>query len=316
MNGNNIKCHNNSSSQDQRASFKRDSNRYWLRGGADWGQFSSVLPVEETFNPHADGDDFSSQGDPDIVSDTNPVLNNTSLIIDKGSKPDAGLFGGVDPSGNSYEIYDGLNQRWADEVTFETIDSSEGNAKFSQRGVGPFQAPDFLVPPEGIVSFPVNVIAVSPTHVALKVPTDPDAAGTCQVRFLQAAEEELLTELVKTDSWPLNITATDNKIDFKEDGSGELTAVIPVGVYNTATLMAEIKTQMEAVGTGTYTVTYSDTTHFVTIAVSGRCCCCSVVICNWNQRSRICGLLAWIHCFGRGECFKPCCLRIHAGKLL
>lgn len=48
-----------------------------------------------------------------------------------------------------------------------------------------------------------------------------------------------------------------------------LTATIPAGDYDATTLCAEIKTQMEAAGALTYTVTYDDATNKFTIAGSG-----------------------------------------------
>lgn len=66
------------------------------------------------------------------------------------------------------------------------------------------------------------------------------------------------------------IDATNNKIDFKEDAGAELTATLASAEYATATLLAaQIKTQLEAAGLGTYTITYSATTNKFTIAVSG-----------------------------------------------
>jgi len=48
---------------------------------------------------------------------------------------------------------------------------------------------------------------------------------------------------------------SNNKIDFNE-GVGALVATITTGIYNVDTLCTEIKTQLEAVGTGTYTIEY------------------------------------------------------------
>jgi hypothetical protein len=66
------------------------------------------------------------------------------------------------------------------------------------------------------------------------------------------------------------IDATNNDIDFKEDAGSEVTATLTSQEYASATLLAaEIKTQMESAGSGTYTVTHSGTTNKFTIAVSG-----------------------------------------------
>jgi len=70
-------------------------------------------------------------------------------------------------------------------------------------------------------------------------------------------------------SWGLfRITAAKCKIYFDE-GGGTLTATLTVGDYDTTTICAEIKAQMETAGTLTYTVTYNDATNLFTIAGSG-----------------------------------------------
>jgi hypothetical protein len=63
----------------------------------------------------------------------------------------------------------------------------------------------------------------------------------------------------------LVIDATNNKIDFKE-GSPQLTATLTSGVYTPTTLCAEIKSKMEAAGSGTYTVSFDSVTRKFTIA--------------------------------------------------
>lgn len=65
------------------------------------------------------------------------------------------------------------------------------------------------------------------------------------------------------------VTAGVNgKINFNEGGA-ELTATITAGTYNGQTLAAEIKTQLEAAGALTYTVTYDEATAKFTIAATG-----------------------------------------------
>jgi hypothetical protein len=61
------------------------------------------------------------------------------------------------------------------------------------------------------------------------------------------------------------IDATNNKINFSE-GSGEITATITSGTYTSTTLAAEIKTQLDAGGTGDYIVSKSETTGLWTIS--------------------------------------------------
>lgn len=66
------------------------------------------------------------------------------------------------------------------------------------------------------------------------------------------------------------IDSTNNKLNFKESGGGaELTATLTSGTYTSTTLATEIKTQLEAVGAATYTVSKSATTGKWTIASDG-----------------------------------------------
>ena len=71
-------------------------------------------------------------------------------------------------------------------------------------------------------------------------------------------------------------TGENDNIDFKEDAGAELHATVAAGSYimgesgaTDATLCKAIKTGLEAAGAGTYTVTFSNTTKKITIAVSG-----------------------------------------------
>lgn len=65
------------------------------------------------------------------------------------------------------------------------------------------------------------------------------------------------------------VTDSNKYIDFDE-GSAELTGTLTLGSYNGATfLAAEIKTQLDAAGDLTYTVTYNETTAKFTIAAGG-----------------------------------------------
>lgn len=73
----------------------------------------------------------------------------------------------------------------------------------------------------------------------------------------------------KCENDVLVVDAYNNKLDFSENGSSELNAVITAGVYSPTTLCAEIKLQMEAVGAETYTVTFDSTTRKFNIAHGG-----------------------------------------------
>jgi len=67
-------------------------------------------------------------------------------------------------------------------------------------------------------------------------------------------------------SFQIDIDATNNKLDFNEGGS-ELNATLTTATYTLATLATEIKTQMDAAGALTYTVTVS-TDDKITIAAT------------------------------------------------
>lgn len=65
------------------------------------------------------------------------------------------------------------------------------------------------------------------------------------------------------------IDSSNNKIDFKENSGTELTATITAGVYTPTTLCTEIKTQMEAAGAATYTITFDSLTRKFLISMDG-----------------------------------------------
>lgn len=78
----------------------------------------------------------------------------------------------------------------------------------------------------------------------------------------------------RSKEWRSNATgnfvvdATNNKINFNE-GAAELTSTITSGTYTSTTLATEIKTQLEAAGAATFTVTFSSTTGKWTIVSNG-----------------------------------------------
>lgn len=55
----------------------------------------------------------------------------------------------------------------------------------------------------------------------------------------------------------IQITAANNKLDFSEDGTAQLTATITAGAYTPAALATEIATQLTAAGANTYSASYS-----------------------------------------------------------
>lgn len=63
------------------------------------------------------------------------------------------------------------------------------------------------------------------------------------------------------------ITLTSNKINFDE-GGGELTATIPLGIYSPTDLAAEIGTQLTSVGGQEYTVVFNRSSRTFSISAS------------------------------------------------
>lgn len=64
----------------------------------------------------------------------------------------------------------------------------------------------------------------------------------------------------------IHITSENNKIDFEETASSELTATLTVGVYTPAALATEVDTQLTAAGASAYTITYDTVTRKFTLA--------------------------------------------------
>lgn len=67
----------------------------------------------------------------------------------------------------------------------------------------------------------------------------------------------------------LFVVAAGNKYIDVDEGGAELTATLTTGNYNGQTLATEMKTQLDAAGALTYTVTYSESTGKFTIAATG-----------------------------------------------
>ena len=64
------------------------------------------------------------------------------------------------------------------------------------------------------------------------------------------------------------ITLTDSKIDIDE-GSGELTGTLDLGIYSLTALAAELQQVLNAIGTDTYTVTFNRDTRIYDIVSTG-----------------------------------------------
>ena len=64
------------------------------------------------------------------------------------------------------------------------------------------------------------------------------------------------------------ITLTNSKIDINE-GSGELTGTLDLGVYSLTGIAAELQQELNAIGVLTYTVTFNRDTRIFTIIADG-----------------------------------------------
>ena len=58
----------------------------------------------------------------------------------------------------------------------------------------------------------------------------------------------------------------DNNLFDIDEGSGQLTAELSIGIYTPTDLAVELKTQLDAVGTKTYTVTFNRSTRKFTVS--------------------------------------------------
>lgn len=65
-------------------------------------------------------------------------------------------------------------------------------------------------------------------------------------------------------AWEADIDSSNNKIDFNEGGSA-LVATLTSGTYTLAELLAEVKTQLESAGAGTYTLS-ADADNKITVS--------------------------------------------------
>lgn len=258
--------------------YFRNNNRYWLRGGADFAEWVPST-ITSSFAPNGQFDDTSSEGDPGIVSDTNPALTNSSLVVDKGAKPNNTANMKInDYSGNGYQDVDSLNFPWGDSIDVNTPVTNPSLGSFTHRSVGPVQNALGFVAPTGPLVYPKDIINEIPVWMAAEVPVDLDLTGTCQMRFGQASDVGFTSDIIIVDSCPLTIDASNNKINFTEDGGSELTATLTNDIYTTDELLVEIKSAMEAAGAGTYTITFDGAsgtdTRIMTVAVSGAISTC------------------------------------------
>ncbi len=270
MDGLDLLFFTNTSTVNNELVVERNCNRYFQRNGAKFAEWETGVIDAVFSSPAAEFDEFSSSGTPLLVSDTDPALQDESFVLDKACRPDENVLPFlIDPTISGYDLFDALGFAWGDSIGPDNLAISNNKAIFSFRGCGPIQNELGMVPPLGPLVWPKGIIANPTVYAVAEVPVDPDSQGTCQFRVIQADDQDLTTGVVIADSFPLNVISSNNKIDFKEDGGGELTASIVIALYTTATLLTAIKTALEAAGAGTYTVTYSTVTSKLTIAVAG-----------------------------------------------
>ena len=254
-----------------------------LMGTAGTSTYNTLQDFKNDQTPSGDG----VLGENSI--DANPLFTNEAgndYTLQAGSIAEAS--GGVGPGfvqssnitdvdGYGWEAYDFLNTRFIDarQENFNLLNTY--NVIRTRRSMGCFQTLITGAPESPLVEYPTTQTAGNPKYIAIEGKASPQG-GTLQARHIVSNSSDLtdVSAYVKVvDSVPINITTSNNKINFKENGGGELTATLTAGVYSTAGLLAEIKTQLEAAAgsAGTYTVTYDGytgtNTQKFTIAVSG-----------------------------------------------
>jgi len=248
----------------------RYHNRFHMRGGSSFfRQVTNGTLDIAAFAKLGGFDDESSGGDPLLTSISNPTVTDASPSLDKGGLHAIFFDDAFDTSGNNFHEVDILGYLWGDSIDFNTPTTADGDSKYSHRAIGCHQNLLGVVPPAQAIDWPIGTTPSPTIYIASAVPKDPDLLGTLQFRVLQATDAAMTSNLIIKDSCPITVDATNNKINFDEDGAGGFTATLASGIYDTQELMAEIKAKMEAAGAGTYTVTYNSSTGITTIAVAG-----------------------------------------------
>lgn len=85
-----------------------------------------------------------------------------------------------------------------------------------------------------------------------------DTGATLTFKSIQL-DYDLVSEYIIIDS-------TNNKLDFEETASTELTATLTAGTYTPAQLATEINTQLTSAGASAYTITYDSISRKFTLA--------------------------------------------------
>jgi hypothetical protein len=110
-------------------------------------------------------------------------------------------------------------------------------------------------------------VSDEPDGVAIDFTTDITAGFAANpIDIFEEAAEDRYMDWSYSD-WKMDIDDTNNLIDF-EEGSNSFTATLTEGSYSLSDLALEIKTQMDAEGANTYTVTISEDDE-MTISATG-----------------------------------------------
>jgi hypothetical protein len=256
-----------------KSSLLRTGNTYNLKDGGGLAVWSTITPPEATFIPGSYGvQDVESQAlDPLYVNPGEPELSNASLVFDKGM-----ALGGVfllnitDPTNENKHLVDAQGFRWGDQIGPESPDTANGVSKFSHRSPGPIQQPLGYVTEENVLVYAVGSIPSNTVYAVARVGTDADLAGTCQLQLIQADDSAGTTNVLKVDSSPVNVKATNKFVEISEDGAPDVTVSLVEAGYNTVDLHSHLQTRLNAAGlTGTYAVDYDSGTKKSTISATG-----------------------------------------------
>lgn len=86
----------------------------------------------------------------------------------------------------------------------------------------------------------------------------PDSSGSYTFKSIKL-DYDIVDDTVIIDS-------RNNRLDFGDTAAGEFTASLTAGVYSVSDFISHVKTQMEAVGGGTYTISFNSITRKFTLA--------------------------------------------------
>jgi len=264
------------------AALKGDFNLYNPKGAIagknSVGSLPTLQDIIDSQTPAGDGvfQEHSFQLDPLFEDEAG---NDYRLKSGSIAEAAGGLFPGLDirraadlDTNKAWEKYDFMNNLWSDNVDefFDLFATTSVNR--TRRSIGAFQSIVSGAPQPPLILFPNSVTAGQPQDMVIQGNASPQG-GTIHAQVIIADSPDINDNPQFFDSVPINVTTSNNKINIKEDGGGELTATLTVGTYSTAGFIAEVKAKLDVAGAGTYTVTYDGfagtDTRLFTIVVSG-----------------------------------------------